>query len=125
MTSAVTEMTDTCDIQTRLWSLHRPCRRTILKWLPPFCLPATAALLGRNLPGWLLMWLMAFALLAGAKWITISTLVLSPAGQSIGKGRLLLYAFLWPGLDARRFCATRSVPVPSLYEWAQALGNTL
>src|SRR5438105_5370638 len=81
--------------------------------------PLIAALvLGRGLPRWVFMWLIALALFFGAKWITLVPLLRSKS--SLSPARLIAYAFLWPGMDPVAFCGGRSVPRPALREWADA-----
>lgn len=97
--------------------------RDCLRWAPLVVLPMLAATLGKNLPGWVWMWVMAVALFIGAKWLTISRLPLSTGGVS--RHRLLLYFFLWPGMNPRAFCANGSVPTPPIREWILAGAKTL
>jgi predicted DCC family thiol-disulfide oxidoreductase YuxK len=86
-------------------------------------LPALLALgFGRALPGWLWMWTIALALFLGAKLITILNFLRT--GHTAGP-RLLAYAFLWPGMDARAFCSNNLVQPPVVREWALAATKTL
>ncbi len=69
------------------------------------------------------MWSIAVALFASAKWITIQPLLFELGHQGIP--RLLAYAFLWPGLDARGFCGSVAVARPARQEWVSAGVKTL
>ena len=67
-----------------------------------------------GLPAWVFMWLIATAIFAGAKWLTI------PDGRTNIRtpgGRTLAYLFLWPGLNFRAFSETRRPALPTLEEW--------
>jgi hypothetical protein len=74
--------------------LHKPLQNVI----PLFLLPFLAWFLGRNLPGWVLMWMMAFGLYAGTKILTRQDI---PSGIQ-GKGKWTYYLG-WPGMDPRLF----------------------
>jgi hypothetical protein len=67
--------------------------------LPPAVLLFTPA----DWPRWLLMWLLAFALYVGCKWLTWRRTPVAglPWWQHAG------YLFAWPGLDARAFLRPR------------------
>jgi predicted DCC family thiol-disulfide oxidoreductase YuxK len=93
------------------------------KWLPALGLLALAMALGQNLSGWAFMWVMAFALFIGAKWITVSRLLFSGAG--ISPLRLIAYSLFWPGMNAVAFCAGGWVPRPPIHEWAFAMVKSL
>lgn len=100
----------------------RQVRVSALGWLAAL-LPAALALgCGRLLPGWLWMWTIALALFLGAKLITIRSLLRS--GHTPGP-RLLAYAFLWPGMDARAFCGHRPAQPAVVEEWTVAATKTL
>jgi predicted DCC family thiol-disulfide oxidoreductase YuxK len=94
-----------------------------LKWLPALALPALAMAMGRRLSGWEWMWVIAFALFLGAKWVTLWELLSSRT--RISPLRCIAYALLWPGMDVRAFCTDRSVPTPSMREWGSATAKTL
>lgn len=90
-------------------------------WIPAFTLPLLAALERNDLPAWAFMWLMAFALFAGCKWLTWWTAreVSQSGGRSIG------YLLLWPGMDAVEFLDARRIP-PRLApkQWCFAILKT-
>src|SRR5690606_30093279 len=89
-------------------------------WLPVIFLPAiVVALFPRDLPRWQFMWLLAFAIYAGCKWLTWRRTPAphAPWWQHLG------YLLLWPGMDAPTFLAPASrelVPSPPPQEWAFA-----
>jgi len=95
----------------------------VLNWGPAVALPMLAAILGQHLAGWVWMWVMALALFIGAKWITISRLLLSKG--RVNRLRLLEYSLFWPGMDSWAFCVGSSVPVPPIREWLVAAAKTL
>ncbi|HEV2210373.1 MAG TPA: DCC1-like thiol-disulfide oxidoreductase family protein [Verrucomicrobiae bacterium] len=91
-------------------------------WLAAL-LPMTFALgFGGALPGWVWMWTIAFALYLGAKLITILNLLRT--GHRAGP-RLLAYAVLWPGMDARAFCGSKLIQPQVIREWALAATKAL
>jgi hypothetical protein len=86
-------------------------------YLPLFLFPLAAALVRNRMPPWVFMWLMAFALFAGCKWLTWwkSRLIASSPWRS------LAYLLLWPGMDAVHFLdAQRVPPKPAAMEWFAA-----
>ena len=93
-----------------------------IKWVPAVLLPIFAAALGRGLPGWVFMWVMAFTLFVAAKWITISGLF---STARINQFRLLEYLVFWPGMDPRPFYTGDTAPVPPKREWVVGGTKTL
>ena len=89
-----------------------------LKWFPAFALPVLAIVLGRDLPGWVCMWLMSMTMFFGAKWLTLSRMLFAE-----GELRLLAYLFLWPGMDPKAFFGVECVPRPPFREWVLALAK--
>ena len=94
-----------------------------VKWVPAVLLPIFAGALGRGLPGWVFMWIMAVALFIAAKWITISQLVFSK--ERVNRLRLMQYLVFWPGMDPSPFYAGDTAPVPPKREWVVAGTKTL
>lgn len=84
---------------------------------PALAAAAGTFALGRQLPAWLYMWTLAIALFAGVKWITI---VPRLGELKSRRGRLALYVFAWPGLDAAAFCGEAKVQAPARREWMAA-----
>jgi Membrane bound O-acyl transferase family len=80
-----------------------------LAWLPSLFLPGVAIWLGRSLPPWEYMWVCAFAIFFGVKWLTWWR-----ARETVAPGtaRSLAYFFLWPGMDARTFFSSNKPPRP-------------
>jgi hypothetical protein len=93
------------------------------RWCALAILPVIALATKPFLPPWGFMWLMAFALFLGCKWLTLGT-ALRRAGAAC-PFRALGYLLAWPGMDATRFlspelgpCCSRS---PALRNTAMAL----
>ncbi len=110
-------------------------------WIPLLVLPVVAALLApqplfgsfefrvsnfgfAHAPAWALMWLLAFAIFVGCKWLTwwdcAAGLDRIPVLRSLG------YLFLWPGMDARPFLDrrarnSRAVRTGRLSLWSEGL----
>jgi len=69
------------------------------------------------------MWVLAFAIFAGLKWITWWK-----ARNSVphGLGRSVAYLVAWPGMDAETFLDSRKhAPAQRFREWLWALSKTL
>jgi D-alanyl-lipoteichoic acid acyltransferase DltB (MBOAT superfamily) len=70
------------------------------------------------------MWLLAFALYGGCKWLTFWG-ALKRGGQ-LSAARALGYLFLWPGMDAESFLGSKTaVQRPGPAEWAHAAVKVL
>jgi len=92
--------------------------------LPLLLLPGLA-LLARNIfPAWIFMWLLAFSIYFGCKWLTWRRAL----RQTDGVNRLvsLGYLFAWVGMDARGFlCDKRDIIPPKTRDWLLAVVKTL
>ena len=75
------------------------------------------------LPAWLLMWVMAFALYGGCKWLTYRQLPTTITARD--RFRSLAYLLAWPGMDAAAFViGSNPVVRPSGREWVAAAAKT-
>src|SRR5439155_11326461 len=83
------------------------CLPAIFQWLPLALLSAAVFILRRCFPAWVFMWLLAAAIFAGAKWLTLCRTCLK--GLTPTLGRSLAYLLLWPGLDAAPFLVAAEV----------------
>lgn len=100
----------------------RPKRRFI-DWLPLLVLPGATLLLQNTLPGWAFMWLMAFALYAGCKWLTFRTEL--AAGTRFTATGAVAYLFGWVGMEPAAFVANRTRgQKPRRSEWLLASAKT-
>lgn len=75
-------------------------------------------------PRWALMWLLAFVIFAGCKWLSWRRTPApdAPWWQHAG------YLFAWPGLDSAAFLSVQRLPdkyQPALQEWCLAVGRLL
>ena len=90
-------------------------------WAPLVVLPAVVlAFTPADWPRWAFMWLLAFTLFAGCKWLTWRRTPVSGIPLWIHAGYLLA----WPGLNVRAFLGEpekRAVRRPSVREWAEAV----
>jgi predicted DCC family thiol-disulfide oxidoreductase YuxK len=94
-------------------------KRRILDALPLLILPWLAFAALPFLVPWVFMWVMAFALYAGCKWLTFREA--RRRGAPAGFSRALGYLLLWPGMDAETFLAAgRLGSKPRRLEWAAA-----
>ncbi|MCW8133598.1 MAG: DUF393 domain-containing protein [Planctomycetota bacterium] len=97
--------------------------RSAAAWLPLLILPMAVASLAHALPPWAFMWLLAFALYAGCKWLTWRKAC--DAGVRAWPERHLAYLFAWPGMNARTFLAGREDLAVSERAWRAAIFKTL
>jgi hypothetical protein len=76
------------------------------------------------MPRWGVMWVMAFALYAGCKWLTYHEA--RARGVAPDRLRVLGYLLAWPGMDATAFLGgTSPLRQPSRSEWMAAALKTL
>jgi predicted DCC family thiol-disulfide oxidoreductase YuxK/uncharacterized membrane protein len=101
---------------------HRGLRVTAV--LPLLALPLLALGFRAWLAPWEFMWVMAFALYAGCKWLTLCEVVRRRLNPGIL--RSLGYLLAWPGMDAANFLDRRNIPTkPRGREWIVALAKTI
>jgi hypothetical protein len=92
------------------------------KWAPACGLTILAVLLAKGFCPWIGMWVLVLGLFVAAKWISLHPFLLS--AKPVRGGRLLAYLLLWPGMDARAFCAKGFAPDPRIGEWVAAVAKT-
>lgn len=84
-------------------------------WLPLVVLPGAVLFLTPDgWPRWAFMWILAFAIFGGCKWLTWrrSSIRDVPLWKQVG------YLVAWPGLDADAFLSRHPSPAkPALREW--------
>jgi predicted DCC family thiol-disulfide oxidoreductase YuxK len=92
----------------------------ILGWLPLLALPGLTIAFQNHFPEkWIFMWVLAFAIYFGCKWLTLSRTWAN--GLRGGPARSLGYLFLWPGMDAKPFMDdTEPAEKPAWGEWLGA-----
>ncbi len=96
----------------------------IVDWLPLLIFGIAAATVGTRLPPWLYMWVIAFALFAGCKWLTFRKAL--ARGIDAGFGRKLGFLFAWIGMDAAKFFAKpNATEKPRTLEFVFATLKTL
>ena len=78
------------------------------RWFALAILPAIALASSSFLPPWGFMWLMAFALFLGCKWLTLGTAL--ERGGPACPFRALAYLAAWPGMEAARFLSPKLAP---------------
>src|SRR5581483_9281522 len=94
----------------------------LILYAPLALLPLLAFAFRNKLPAWGFMWLLAFAIFLGCKWLTWQQCRASVAAP---QWKSWAYLFGWPGLDAKAFLSQgRPVTRPSLVEWAAAVAKT-
>lgn len=75
-------------------------------WLPLLVFVIAAAVVGSRLTPWLYMWLLAFALFAGCKWLVFRKAL--ARGVNASFGRKFGFLFGWIGMDATGFFANQN-----------------
>ncbi len=99
---------------------RRANRSGLLDWL--VALPAVAMLIvPDDWPRWGVMWLAAFAIFGGCKWLTWRR----ASARGAPAWRHVAYFIAWPGLDAEAFLGPRSALPPRTNEWLIATFNTV
>jgi len=93
------------------------------EWLPVLILPAIAILARNQMPAWLFMWTLAFALFQGLKW---QSWWHARGRIAHTPGCALAYLLAWPGMDAEAFLdGARRPAAPRLRDWFWAGIKTL
>jgi alginate O-acetyltransferase complex protein AlgI len=78
------------------------------RWLALATLPLFALATKSFLPAWPFMWLMAFAIFFGCKWLTLGNAL---RGEDRACSfRAFAYLFAWPGMEAVRFLTPEWAP---------------
>jgi predicted DCC family thiol-disulfide oxidoreductase YuxK len=78
------------------------------RWIPLLVLPVATLGTKPFVSAWVFMWLMAFAIFFGCKWLTLGNAV-----QRVGRVcpfRATAYLLAWPGMDAARFLSPDLAP---------------
>jgi predicted DCC family thiol-disulfide oxidoreductase YuxK len=78
------------------------------RWFALAILPVIALGTKPFLPAWGFMWMMAFALFFGCKWLTLGTAIMRK-GRAC-PFRALAYLVAWPGMEATRFFSSEMAP---------------
>jgi len=88
-------------------------------WLPLLLLGIAAAAFGQQLPPWLYMWTLAFALFVGCKWLCFRRAL--ARGHRASLSRKLGFMFGWIGMEAGEFFAeVNPANKPQAHEFAFA-----
>jgi alginate O-acetyltransferase complex protein AlgI len=74
-------------------------------------------------PAWVFMWVLAFAIFAGFKWLTYCEARVG--GLAAPKLTRYLYLFCWPGMSLKEFARTTIRQANSIPEWIAAAAKTL
>jgi len=91
-------------------------------WLPVSVLPLAAIAARKLLPPWGFMWILAFNIYFGLKWLTWWR-ARTPIAHA--PWRSVAYLLAWPGMDAESFLdARQNVPPPSRLSWFWATFET-
>ncbi|MEY2560648.1 MAG: hypothetical protein QOG51_1063 [Verrucomicrobiota bacterium] len=81
------------------------------RWVLLAILPLVTLATKPFLSAWVFMWLMAFAIFFGCKWLTFGNAICR-SGR-VCPFRAVAYLFAWPGMDAARFLSPDLAPCPS------------
>jgi predicted DCC family thiol-disulfide oxidoreductase YuxK len=93
-------------------------------WVPVFVLPISILIFYPRAPAWGFMWILAFAIFAGFKWLSLAEAESRyPEASPL---RRIQYLFFWPGMEAGVFLAPTSASLrPSRWIVCFALMKTL
>jgi predicted DCC family thiol-disulfide oxidoreductase YuxK len=81
------------------------------RWVALALLPLLALGTKPFLPAWAFMWVMAFAIFFGCKWLTLGLAM--NRSTRVRPFRATAYLFAWPGMDAGRFLSPDLAPLVS------------
>src|SRR5258707_11731160 len=85
--------------------------------LPLMLLPLLAVALRNLFPGWFFMWVLAFAMFLGCKWLTWWQAC--RGGRHLSLARTLGYFLAWPGMDALAFFVPKPIhPARKVTGWS-------
>lgn len=88
-------------------------------WLPLPILILAAVVIGRQFPAWIYMWVLAFAMCAGCKWLCFRKELAK--GIEPGLSRKVGFLFGWIGMDAANFFTKDNAPKKTqATEWSFA-----
>ena len=88
---------------------HTPRRGRLADWVPLILgVPAAFAIRG-DMPDWVFMWVLAFALYAGCKWLVWRRAIRDL--QAIKPADSVAFLFGWTGMDAKAFLGRRLTPL--------------
>jgi predicted DCC family thiol-disulfide oxidoreductase YuxK len=94
-------------------------------WLPLMFLPLAALLLRAVTDPWVFMWVLAFSIYGGCKWLTYrDTLV---EGLDLPLRTRIIYLLLWPGMSLKEFAGMppANVRMNVAARWFAALTKTM
>lgn len=99
-----------------------PKQNRVNDFLPLILLPGLALLACNIFPAWIFMWLLAFSIYIGCKWLTWRRAWRQT--DHVNRYVSLGYLFAWIGMDARSFlCDKRGIVSPQLRDWLLATGR--
>ncbi|MBI2804853.1 MAG: hypothetical protein HYX68_07725 [Planctomycetes bacterium] len=86
----------------------------VITWVPILILPAAFILVApTGLDRWAFMWVLAWTIFVGCKWLTWRSVPTTGASIPLQLG----YLFAWPGLDAPAFLNTPNLQRPRVSAW--------
>jgi alginate O-acetyltransferase complex protein AlgI len=86
-----------------------------LDWVPLLVFPVAAVGSQALLPPWLFMWLMAFTIYAGFKWLTYRDALAK--GAIASAGTQILYLVCWPGMSLVEFAGAPALNKRRELDW--------
>jgi len=100
----------------------RPENRHLTDGLPLFLLPVAAFLLRDAVPDWVFMWVLAWTIFFGCKWLTWRRACRELGAAS--RGMAIQYLFGWVGMDAKPFWRAERSARPTIRAWLRAGSQT-
>ncbi len=99
-----------------------PKQNRVKDCLPLILLPGLALLVCNTFPPWIFMWLLAFSIYFGCKWLTWRRALRQT--DRVNGFISLGYLFAWVGMDARSFLFNkRDIISPKMRDWLLATGK--
>jgi predicted DCC family thiol-disulfide oxidoreductase YuxK len=99
-----------------------PKQNRVKDCLPLILLPGLALLVCNTFPPWIFMWLLAFSIYFGCKWLTWRRALRQT--DHVNRFFSLGYLFAWVGMDARGFISNkRDIVSPKMRDWLLATGK--
>lgn len=105
---------------------QQPCLKNRCAWLGQVAVAmiGVALVAAWQLPSWVFMWVLAFAIFVGFKYLTYCEA--RAGGLAASKLTRYLYLFCWPGMSLKEFAKRTSVtPAYPIADWTAAALKTL
>lgn len=109
----------------RVAAIPRTRVSRVVDWLPLILLPLVVVLLRTAMEPWVFMWVLAFSIYGGCKWLTYRDTPVESLNLPLRTR--IIYLFLWPGMALNEFAGTppANVRMNVTARWFAALTKTV